>query len=193
MNRIIVLMVLVTAFAKAELSRAQKVEKEYRIDEVAVPQVARDFIASFDVSRKIKWIQEVSDEGTSIEAKFKSSGTRYSIEFTESGMLEDLEVLVKMGDIGKIIRKNIENYLDTTFDYYKVEKVQAQYIDTPERILQWRATDKKLRSLRPKYEIVLKARNSGSSAKRFEFLFDEEGIFIKKEQIIKRNDNILRF
>lgn len=186
-------MVLVSAFAKAELSYAQKVEKESRIDVTAVPQVAQDFITSFDVSGKVKWIQETSDEGVSIEAKFKSEDTRFSVEFTEAGELEDMEVLVNLSSLNKSIRKNVEQYLEESFDYYKVEKVQAQYINTLERILQWRKTDEKSRSLRPKYEIVVKSRNSGSSSKRFEFLFDEMGVFIRKESIVKRRDNILRF
>ncbi len=193
MNKIIWLVFLIYAFAKAEVVYAQKVESEYRIDASQVPASALEFITDFKVKNKIKWIQEVSASGSSIEAKFKSHGARYSIEFNANGELEDVEVVVSFASLDKKTKAAIKDYLKSNFDYYKIEKVQAQYIETPERMLQWRRKDQKERVLQPTFEIVIKSRNSDESAKRFEFLFDEQGAFLLKEQIVKRSDNILRF
>ena len=188
-----IILFLIFAFAKAGSAIAQKTESEYRIDVSEVPQAAQEFIKDFQVENKIKWLKEEGDKGTSVEAKFKLDKSRYSIEFTTEGVLEDMEIIVPFSSLESSIRKNINTYLTAQFNYFKIEKVQEQYVQTAARILQWRAKEKRERVLNPKFEIVLKSRNSGDSSKRFEILFDEKGNFLQQEKIVKRSDNILRF
>lgn len=176
------------------LSTAQeKIEQEFRIDKALVPPAAQSFVKAFDVKRSVKWLKEIDAEGTSIEAKFKSKGKRYSIEFSLEGIIEDLEVVVRFPEVPITIKDLIKEYLENTFDYYKVEKIQEQYQATEARLLEWRRAAKESRTLKPQYEVVVKTRVSGEKSKRFELLFDQMGSLISKERVSVRSDNILRF
>ena len=198
MKQVLSLLLCIYAFAKAESSNAQssspeKIEREYRIDEAAVPEEARDFIASYRPTTRVKWIYEESAKGASVEAKFKDGDGRQSIEFTPEGELEDIEVVVDWGSVQDTIESTIKEFLKKTFDYYKVEKIQEQYVERKEVMLAWRHTKKDDRTLRPKYELIVKSRNSGEKSQRYEFLFDEDGNFVEKAKVVTRSDNILRF
>lgn len=171
----------------------EKIEREYRINLTQVPEEAKLFVSKFNPTKKTKWLKEESENGTSVEAKFKKNGVRYSVEFTAQGFLEDVEVVVDFSEVPKEIKEQIQYNLKNTFDYYKVEKTQEQYIDSSDRILQWLDTPKAERTLLPKYEIVVKTRNSGEKSKRYQYLFDEVGNELEKIKVAVRRDNILRF
>lgn len=170
-----------------------KIEREYRIDLVQVPEQAEAFVAKFDPKKRVKWLQEESEDGTSVEAKFKKSGSRYSLEFTPKGQLEDLEVVIHFSQIPKEIKAQIVSNLKNQFDYYKIEKTQEHYVASSDRILQWLHTPSATRTLLPKYEIVVKTRNKGDKSSRYQYLFDEQGNELEKSKVAVRSDNILRF
>ncbi|TVZ52524.1 hypothetical protein [Dokdonia sp. Hel_I_53] len=170
-----------------------KTETEFRIDNSEVPQKAKAFISNFKKSRKFKWLREEGENGASIEAKFKFKGSRYSIEFTPQGVLEDVEVVIDYSEIPVLAREQIDRYFINAFDYFKIEKTQAQYIDSELNIYDFFIREKVGLVLKPYYEIVIKTRNSGEKSQRFEILFDHNGQFINRSQITIRRDNILRF
>ncbi len=184
---------LLTSVSLAQAQDAVKTEREYRIKPELVPQKAKDFIATFNIGRSVKWLQEVGDDGASIEAKFKYKGQRHSVEFTTDGVLQDVEIVIGLGDLPEGTRQEITSYFTQEFDYFKVEKIQAQYNNTVKEIIN--RTTKKLvaSSLIPHYEVVVKTRNSGKKSKRYEVLFNEKGTFISRSQVSIRRDNILRF
>lgn len=184
---------LLTSVSRAQVQDAVKTEREYRIKPELVPQNAKDFITTFEINRSVKWLQEVGDDGASIEAKFKYKGQRHSVEFTTDGVLEDVEIVIGLGDVPEGTRQEIISYFTQEFDYFKVEKIQAQYNNTVKEIIN--STAKKLvaSTLIPHYEVVVKTRNSGKKSKRYEVLFNEKGAFISRSQISIRRDNILRF
>jgi hypothetical protein len=168
----------------------EKVEQEYRIELSQVPNEAQQFINAFAPESKIKWLQEESAKGTTVEAKFKLNGKRHSIEFATSGTLEDVEIVIAFLEIPQNTRSLIEHYFQETFDYFKIEKVQAQYLGSTDEILDWQKGTKKLF---PQYEIVLKTRAKAVKAKRFQLLFDYNGKLVEKSRVTMRRDNILRF
>jgi len=182
----VMLLVLTTTFVKAQ----EKIEREYRIDAISAPQTAQNFVAAFQKGSRIKWIKEINAEGNSVEAKFKADGKRYSIEFSEQGILEDVEVIITFSEMPEDVKDKIQKHLKEAFDYYKVEKIQAQYRQSEKEILAWRTSNN---VLKPLYELVVKSRNSGEKAQRFEFLFDTDGNFVERAKVISRSDNILRF
>lgn len=188
-NCLFLLLILRFGLATAQ----EKIEQEFRIDTALVPLAAQSFIEAFDVKRSVKWLKEVDAEGTSIEAKFKSKGKRYSIEFSPAGIIEDLEVVVRFPEVPVTIKDLIKEYLENTFNYHKVEKIQEQYQATEASLLRWRQAAKESRTLKPQYEVVVKTRISGEKSKRFELLFDKMGSLISKERVSVRSDNILRF
>lgn len=114
----------------------EKIEQEYRINIAQVPEEAKLFVSKFNPTKKTKWQKEESENGSSLEAKFKKNGLRYSVEFTAQELLEDVEVVVDFSQVPKEIKEQIQYNLKNTFDYYKVEKTQEQYIESSDRILQ---------------------------------------------------------
>ncbi len=184
---------LLTSVSRAQAQDAVKTEREYRIKPELVPQKAKDFIATFNINRSVKWLQEVGDDGASIEAKFKYKGQRHSVEFTKDGVLQDVEIVIGLGDLPEDTKQEITSYFAQEFDYFKVEKIQAQYNNTVKEIINRTAKKLVASSLIPHYEVVVKTRNSGKKSKRYEVLFNEKGTFISRSQVSIRRDNILRF
>lgn len=82
----VLLAVSTTVFAQ------QKYENEIRISRDSVPTKALAFIDTAPFDKKIRWYKEYFIDGTSIEAKTRYQGKRYSIEFDPSGELEDVEI-----------------------------------------------------------------------------------------------------
>ena len=184
---------LLTSVSRAQVQDAVKTEREYRIKPELVPQNAIDFITTFEINRSVKWLQELGDDGASIEAKFKYKGQRHSVEFTTDGVLEDVEIVIDLGDLPKDTKQEITSYFAQEFDYFKVEKIQAQYNNTVKEIINRTAKKLVASTLIPHYEVVVKTRNSGKKSNRYEVLFNEKGAFISRSQISIRRDNILRF
>ena len=190
---ICICVLLQTSLSRAQAQESVKTEKEYRIKTELVPQKAKDFIATFTKNKSIKWLQEVGDDGTSLEAKFRYKGKRHSVEFTKDGVLEDIEIVIGLGELPEETKQEITSYFTQEFDYFKVEKIQAQYNNTAKEII-GRTTKKLVESpLIPYYELVVKTRNSSEKSKRYEVLFNEKGVCISRSQVSVRRDNILRF
>ncbi|WP_162533607.1 hypothetical protein [Dokdonia sp. Dokd-P16] len=184
---------LQTSLSRAQAQESVKTEKEYRIKPELVPQKAKDFIATFTENKSFKWLQEVGDDGTSLEAKFRYKGQRYSVEFTKDGVLEDIEIVIGLGELPEETKQEITSYFTQEFDYFKVEKIQAQYNNTVKEIINRTAKNLVSSSPIPHYEVVVKTRNSSEKSKRYEVLFNEKGAFISRSQVSVRRDNILRF
>lgn len=174
----------------------QKYEREYRIDTSEVPQEAMGFIKYFNVQKKVKWYQERGLDSTSVEAKFKLSGFKYSIEFSNDGSLQDIEQTVPFISLQKHIQKKIRAYLKENYDAYDIEKVQHQYTGNTKTLLAWRQTsnfpDTAPESITHIYELIVRARTK-NKVKLFEFQFDEKGQKIEKKEVITRDTDILKF
>jgi hypothetical protein len=182
-----------TSSSYAQVRETVKTEREYRIKSELVPQTAKEFIATFNKNRSVKWLREENDDGASIEAKFRYRGRRHSVEFTTDGTLDDVEIIITKKDLPAISRQNIERYFAEQFNYFKIEKIQAQYDDHKKAFLLRNALKITESSLIPRYEIVVKTRISGKKSKRYEVLFNDKGTFISRSQVSVRRDNILRF
>ena len=55
MNHLIIIFLLLLA---SGLFAQDKYEREYRLDETAIPAAARDFVAACAFSKRIKWLGE---------------------------------------------------------------------------------------------------------------------------------------
>ena len=96
----------------ANFSAQTKNEKESRIDLSDFPQQALATINSIinDV-RRIRYYKEIDEEHKSFESKFKFKHHWYSVEFSNTGILEDIEVTIKEKQLDDISKKNIIIYL----------------------------------------------------------------------------------
>ncbi|MFD1062838.1 hypothetical protein ACFQ1Q_06230 [Winogradskyella litorisediminis] len=107
----------------------EKNEKEERIDFVELPISIQNISKSLpDNAKRIKYYLEVDGSKKSFEIKLKYKSVRYSIEFSEEGELEDIEVLSKFKDIEDSIKTQITSYFEKNFEKHKIIKLQHQYI-----------------------------------------------------------------
>lgn len=169
-----------------------KYEKEERIKANQVPQTALEFLEPVSLDGKVKWYKEYALEGTSVEAKTKQHQRWYSIEFSDQGVLEDIEIKVKFESLPKNIQQSITDYFSSTFSKYRIQKTQIQYTGEPslmQNLVQTSSPDSKLNVA---YELVLKGRKEGK-IHRWECLFDDSGALVQQSQIVTRNTDNLEF
>jgi len=175
----------------SSLSYAQtKFEKEERIKTKEVPKDAIDFINTLEFDKKVKWYKETAISRTSIEAKTKHDGKKYSIEFSIDGEIEDVEITVKWKAIHKNVQDKIILHLQSKYETFDIYKVQIQYVGNKEMLLSYFKNNTAVNGLEVNYEIIINTRVD-KSFKQFEFLFSETGSFKKTAEIVLKNtDNI---
>lgn len=168
----------------------EKFEKEYRLKIEEIPQAAKDFISKFNFEKKVKWYKEESDRGNSIEAKTKYKDSRYSIEFETNGTLEDVEIKVDFESLPKVVQQFISKTFSTTFQKWKIDKVQLQYSGEPSAVFSFISKKASKEDIVINFEVVVRGKNDNRYYP-YEFLFSEEGKTISKQKINYRNtDNI---
>ncbi|MCB0628439.1 MAG: hypothetical protein KDC80_01360 [Saprospiraceae bacterium] len=185
-------LVLISIIAFTHPGFAQtKYEQEIRIRQIEVPKKAGDFVDGMQLTRKIKWYKEIGHLRTSFEAKTKYKGKRLSIEFSGNGNFEDLEVEIHTNEIPPDTYKNISEYLSGTLGKYVIEKIQIQYRGDPKSIRRYTQHLGSDGDLIIHYEVEVAAKMDGSFVK-FEYLFNEDGAFVKQSRIIQKvTDNIV--
>ncbi len=172
----------------------QKYEREHRIKKNQFPEKAHVFIAEYlKKARKIRYYRETDSSNISYEAKFKVDRLHYSVEFNQSGDLEDVEILIKEVDIPNDSYSLIEQFLDSTYSKYRIRRIQQQYRvekGVPvEQILKEAFQNLLLPSIR--YEIMVAGRKD-NGFEDFEILFDSDGKFIEMRKSLPANyDHIL--
>lgn len=176
--RIILILFAVYSFN----SEAQeKYEREFKINVEKIPRAANDFIDSIKTNSKIKWYQEISHDSISYEAKFKRNNKKFSVEFDTLGILQDLEIEIKKGEISPKVLTNIERELDSIYQKWKFQKIQIQYSGESSKIVSFVTKNKPSTAVQTAYEIVLKGKNI-SGTHLYEVSFNEKG---ELKQILK--------
>ena len=171
-----------------------KYEKEYRIQEVEVPQPALDFIKGIPFSKKIKWYKEEGLKKYSFEAKTKFNDRKYSVEFDSTGILEDIEIEIPFEKIPGVTRAEILQFFENEFQKVKLSKVQFQ-ITGNLLLLQKKAAAPPMLSepgLTICYELIVRGKRAGRR-ELLELLFNEEGALIKESRIILQNTDNLEY
>ncbi|MCH4822724.1 hypothetical protein ML462_06010 [Gramella lutea] len=189
---LLIIILMLPIFAS---SQDKKIEKEEDIDREEMPERAQEFLLlniPEDIY-KLRHYFETDGEKESYEAKFKFNRHRFSVEFDEDGILEDIEVQVKKKDLKNEILKKIEHYLDTKHDRFKIEKIQAQYLSNKEDPELTMKRAKKFDSNFPDhFELIVATKNKGK-LKKYEMLFDAKGNFKNEREIIRNSYDYLIF
>ena len=167
----------------------QKVERESRIKSPEVPEKALEYIEQTSLDR-VKWYRETGLESISFEAKFKLERRWYSVEFSEEGVLEDIEIEIDLHQVAEPTRESIDKYLEAEFKRHRIKKVQIQYKQTP---LQTLIKDEVPKTDSPHaFELVVKGKKS-RLMKLWEVAFSSKGKFISIDQILNRNSTHLEY
>jgi hypothetical protein len=171
-----------------------KYEREYSLKSDRVPRQASAFIAEIFKDTKVQWYGEENDEGTSIEAKLKSSGKTYSIEFSDSGEIQDVEVLSNLDALPANSRSAIMTRLRDEFSSFKVSKTQVQWTgsvqDLKEALLK-RSANELTAGITIKFDLIVRAKK-GKRFGYYEVLADTAGRVENIREIIQPNsDNLI--
>ena len=171
-------------------SAQPKTEREMRIAQEEVPESALNwFYEVFPETAKVKWYAEETTGKRSFEAKLKHDGQKLSVEFSESGEIEDIESEINWKEMPEELQQNLERYFDQHFKRYSIRKVQRQ----------WTGSDGDLKSaisqnipseINTRFEIEFYGVDGDRKA-LWEGLFSEDGALIQKREIILRpTDNL---
>lgn len=171
-----------------------KYEKEYRLKEHKVPAQAIEFVAALPFDKKIKWFKEEGLDTNSVEAKTKFRSQKYSIEFDQNGILEDIEIEEKWKAKKGKTKEVINTHLQSNFEKYKVLKSQVQYTGTNEGLIA--AIKSQAYGSAPgittRYELVVKTKKQRTHQK-MEFLFDDSGVLLQQLIILPKNTDNLEY
>ncbi len=182
--RACILVALIALFSNS-ISAQAKLEKETRVKKEKVPERALNWLSeSLENLPNLHWYLEKTSGKPSYEAKFKKSGRRYSIEFSEDGSIEDIEYIAKWKDLPKDVMNTIDSYFQNEYDKVKTHKIQVQYTGA-DSILSKALRKDDILSLTRRYEIEYYGKQKREKV-FWEGLFDEHGGLIEKREIIQR-------
>jgi hypothetical protein len=172
---------------------AQKIEREKKVRKEVVPSTAIEFISSLRVTSKIKWYHEESLRGISWEAKTKVGIKKYSIEFDENGVLEDIEIQIHESSLSPEVSKKMMNVLSRHLGKPVTRKIQQQLTGKPEDLRAAFISKHTIpRTVTIRYEVVADGKVNGSK-KRYEYTFDVYGNLLNHEQVLFRHTDNLEF
>ena len=102
-----------------------KYEKEERIPIDDLPSVVQALLPQLQFNAKrIRYYREFDGDKESYEVKFQKHGTHFSIEFSQDGSLEDIEMLIKKSDLPSSVMTS----LNDTFPRCKLTRIQKQFV-----------------------------------------------------------------
>lgn len=169
-----------------------KYEKESRLKRADVPMPALELIESLAIPEKIKWYSEENLTGNSVEAKFRLNKKHYSVEFDTEGNLQDVEITIEFAEIHADAKDNIFKKLESEFNKFSIQKIQAQYSGKNPDILSIIKNPQNKTGIDLKYELIVNGK-TGNTAKQYEMVFDNNGILTEKKEIIQKNADNLEF
>lgn len=188
------LIFMVLAFAKAEFTKAQsteKIEKEEKITLDLIPKSMEKAVVEIGYARKkVRYYRETDGEKVSYEAKLRYRGKKYSIEFNENGILEDVEIDTRKRKISKEALLNIESVLDTMARKYLIEKIQEQYLAKHKTTTQVKEniSNNKIDN----YELIVAFKDKRTIYRK-EMLFDKKGNLISLRDVKRLEYDFLLF
>lgn len=192
MNRIIFISLILFSFPGINTFAQEKIEKESRIDLTVVPKNAQSFISDLALDNKIKWYLEQGINQTTIEAKFKHNGKKYSVEFDSIGNIEDIEVEISWKDLEAGVKESIKKQLDLNCLKHKINKIQTQYLGNAKNLSFLFKQNSNTQKLETNYELIVRC-NQENEVNLFEYLFNHQGKLISKSKIIFRNSSHLEY
>jgi hypothetical protein len=191
-SNIVILAIFIAALLKdAPVLGQAKYEREYKIKKSNVPKEALSFVSDVFKDAKVRWYGEEGLKRSTIEAKLKYSGKSYSIEFSKSGDLEDIEVLTPFTQLPEDTRSAIKRNLSDTFKTYQVTKTQTQWVGSRGK-LKAAVQEKELpQGIEVNYELIVKAKKTKMTM-YFEVLCNSKGDIKSVHEIVQRNsDNLI--
>ena len=159
------------------ISAQEKYEREYRIKKSEFPSKALNLIKEkLTNAKRLKYYKEIDSTTTSFKAKFKEDRLWYSIDFSKEGELAAIEITIKDIDLPNDSFENIQNYLNTSFSSFKIQKIQQQYVleNSVDETLKNAFQNLMIPSVN--YELIVDGKKDKKN-QEYKILFNAEGIF----------------
>lgn len=183
--------IFITIFLSLHLSAQDKVEREDRVSPDQVPAPARSWMQdAFDKTGKVKWYFERTSGKESFEAKLKYRGAHYSVEFSVSGDLEDVEIERDLDELPLEHRRALRERF-ASLDKFSLQRLQEQRTGSPED-LQASLAGNDVDGIVTLYEIEFVADIEGEIA-LWEGTFTPDGELLNYRKIILRPTDNLGF
>lgn len=185
--------VLAFCFYSLALSAQEvKKEREERVRAMEVPRKSLSWLSkSFPAIKRVKWYREETSGRKSFEAKFKRKGSKYSVEFSESGVIEDIEISKGLSDLPESIRQKLKAAF-AGYSKFKLIEFQEQWTAGSPQLLQQALLSQESTQIITRYEVVFKAMIEGEHT-LWEGLFDAEGRLLSKRKVALRPTDNLDF
>lgn len=176
------------------LSWAQeKRESEFRIKKEDFPKNALALLEfHLKDGKRTRFFKEQDGDKNSYEVKFKKQRLHYSIEFNNSGSLEDVEFIIKTNDIPEASWSAVQSYINQNYKKPRVKKIQQQYPNSEgneKNVLKEAFQNLLLPYIN--YELIISCRERKEFLE-YEVLFDAQGNFLEsRKSIPSKYDHIL--
>lgn len=170
-----------------------KREMEFKIRRTELPAQAHMHLQPYlHDAKRLRYYKEIDGDKESFEVKFKKRRLHYSVEFDNSGVLEDVEFKIQSVDIPEESWTNMLGYFKDNFQKYTIKKIQQQYP------LQHGDVAKTLEEafqnlILPyiNYELVFAAKKE-RGYQQYEILFNAKGQFLKlRKSFVAKYDHVL--
>lgn len=172
-----IVLFLLIFLASISIIAQTKNEQETRINAVDFPEKGLELLEYLPKNiKRIKYYKETDNNKTSFEAKLKINSYKYSIEFDEHGILEDIEITVKTKKVNQKILKTIKSYFYDNFKKHRFLKIQKQFKNessSNEKELLNLSIDK-FEETETNYEIIAQVKTDSKKEIK-EFTFDKTG------------------
>ncbi|RZN83703.1 MAG: hypothetical protein EVB11_04580 [Winogradskyella sp.] len=157
-----------------------KNEKETRIKFNELPNNIRNITKVLPKeTKRLKAYKEIDGLKKSFEIKLKYRNNRYSIEFSENGIIEDIEIITTFNTLNKDVQILIEHYFKETYSKYKFIKIQKQYVFENNIEASTFVRDILIKKYNPSsnFEIIAEVKKEKKRTIR-EFTFNSKGLLI---------------
>lgn len=183
---------LISLFCSWQLFGQKKIEYEKRIKKEEMPRASISALSQvIPTAQKLKFYKETNGGSISYEGKFVLNKNHYSVEFNDTGELEDVEQLICFTSLPKNIQYTIADYL-MRFQNFKIKKTQKQFSSytLPDKEVIEKAL-KNIATGKVNYELIVEVKEN-REWRHSEMLFDRKGNFISEKEIIGRQaDHII--
>lgn len=193
MRLLIGIILLLNSCAALAQTGEKKYEKESRIKEDQLPPFMHETLKPYLNSvKKLKYYKEFDGETNSYEAKFIYYKNICSVEFTDQGKLKDVEIHRFFTELPIAVQDTIIEFLNHNKDF-KIIKTQKQFTteSMPDStLLKSALNNANVGTIR--YELIAEIKED-KDWKTFELLFDKNGEFLQKREVLNRSEDYLLY
>ena len=174
------LFVLLVALFYLPLTAQVKREKESRIDKTELPSAVVALLPQIEKNAKhLRYYKEIDGDKISYEVKLKKAKDHFSIEFSQLGTLEDIEVIIPKTELPEAVLKTLKN----NFEHVHLKRIQKQFRNENNNPKQLIEAVFESQLAPTAYEILISGKTN-TSYKQFELLIDSNGTIVAKRPVI---------